>query len=94
VRIRLALLIPRPTSACELKVPTGKCGSAAGYSHYCERAGHRPAHSRPNSSSLPETLRGKSGRLAGEFVGRCSSERARQWQCATPLAFDPAPADR
>jgi SAM-dependent methyltransferase len=90
-QIRLALLIPRANFRMQLKVPTGNADLQPAYATIADALATGP-HTVAELLDLPE-LRGKSGRLAGEFVGVLVGT-AQAMAMRDPADIDPAPADR
>jgi hypothetical protein len=90
-RIRLALLIPRANFRMQLKVTTGNADLQPAYATIADALATGP-QTVAELLDLPE-LRGKSGRLAAEFVGVLVGT-VQAMVMRDPAGIDPAPADR
>jgi SAM-dependent methyltransferase len=90
-RIRLAPLIPRAKFLMQLNVPTGTAELQPAYASIADALATGP-RTVAELLDLPE-LRGKSGRLAAEFVGVLVGT-VQAMAMRDPATVDPAPADR
>lgn len=90
-RIRLALMIPRTSFRMQLNVATGKAELQPAYATIADALAAGP-RTVSELLDLPE-LRGKSGKIAAEFVGVLVGT-SQAMAMRDPACIDPAPADR